>query len=252
MFVGDLDDPWVATLADAMPAGSGRSSCADALPETWPEGLAPGSVLVLHRATLGAADAARLAQARQDGKFGRVVLCVGPHARYHQVQRWAATGLVDVVLSEATASEVLPRAVAGSPQPRAVAGAARRETVAVVSGLYELRSYLVEAVTAAGYPARGFRGWDGAPDAIGLAVWDVPTLEPGWEAELARATARGHRVVALLGLAERALVTRARAAGAVACLDQPCDPADLAHVLDRLSARANAKAGAIGSGNIWA
>jgi CheY-like chemotaxis protein len=251
LFVGDLDDPWVVSLAEAMPAGSARFACAQALPESWPETGHPGAVLVLHRATLGASDASRLARARQEGRFGRVVLCVGPHARYHQVQRWAAAGLVDVVLSEATAAEILPRAVAGNA-PRAIAMSARtasRETVAVVSGLAEMKAYLAEAVLAAGYPSRGFRAWEGVPDSIRLAVWDVPTLETGWEAEMARATARGRRVVALLGLAERELVTRARAAGVAACLDQPCDPADLAFVIDRVAA-ARTNAGAIE--NTWA
>ena len=35
-FVGDLDDPWVASLADALPAGARRIACAGDLPDDWP------------------------------------------------------------------------------------------------------------------------------------------------------------------------------------------------------------------------
>ena len=39
----------------------------------------------------------------------------------------------------------------------------------------------------------------------------------------------------LLGFPDREMVTSARSRGAWACLDSPCDPADLAWVLDRVA-----------------
>jgi hypothetical protein len=44
-------------------------------------------------------------------------------------------------------------------------------------------------------------------------------------------------VLALMGFADRELVSLARSLGASACLDLPVDPADLAFVLDRMTAR---------------
>jgi len=47
----------------------------------------------------------------------------------------------------------------------------------------------------------------------------------------------------MIGFADRGLVTEARAAGASACLDFPCDLADLAFVLARLADRAETAPG---------
>lgn len=65
-------------------------------------------------------------------------------------------------------------------------------------------------------------------------VWDVPVLDPDWSTRLAMAAQR-RGVIAMLGLADRETVATARAAGAIACLDLPCDPDDLIFVLDRLT-----------------
>ena len=64
-FVGDLDDPWVASLADALPAGTRRIACAGDLPDDWP-GAARRlpRVVVVHRAWLSPRDAERLARLR--------------------------------------------------------------------------------------------------------------------------------------------------------------------------------------------
>jgi ActR/RegA family two-component response regulator len=50
-------------------------------------------------------------------------------------------------------------------------------------------------------------------------------------------------VIALLGFADRGSVTQAREAGAVACLDWPCDVDDLVYVLDRTAASVEATQG---------
>ena len=227
-FAGDLDDPWVAAIADALPRGASRIPCAGNLPDIWPARLAPRT-LVVHRPTLTLADAARLASLRARGPSPpRVVLCLGAYARQHQWEPWAP--LVDVTLPEATAPETVSRHLAGAegrPRP-----AGPRPDVAVVGGDSALRSTIAEACAAAGYPAVPSRGWvDAAP---GLpAVWIAPVLEDDWARSLSRA-ARSRPVVALMGFADRATVALARSHGASACLDLPCDPADLAFVLDRL------------------
>jgi hypothetical protein len=101
-----------------------------------------------------------------------------------------------------------------------------------VSTNYELRSVLAEACEAAGFAAEPVRDWSEASPR-GLALWDVPVLEPGWPDQLARRSRLGP-VVALIGFPDRALVTEARAQGASACLELPCGLGDLAGVLDRL------------------
>ncbi|HMB08414.1 MAG TPA: hypothetical protein VKP69_32375, partial [Isosphaeraceae bacterium] len=114
-----------------------------------------------------------------------------------------------------------------------VQSAGPRSSVSVVCSDHELGQTLADACAALGYAAEPARGWSEAA-AGGLAVWDVPMLEPDWPRALAR-RARAGRVVALLGFADRALVARARAHGAAACLELPCDLADLGFVLDRLA-----------------
>jgi len=229
-FAGDLDDPWVAGIADALPRATRRLDCGGDLPEDWPEGPSPAT-LVLHRANLTRTDAERLRALRERGpRPPRVVLCAGPLARYHQWERWGP--LVEAVLPESTASETVARHVAAAAGQRRCAGP--RPRMAVVGGDFELRRTLAEICAGAGYPSQFARSWDDAPAGL-LTLAAVPVLEDGWDHDLARA-ARSRPVVALLGFADRQSVALARRRGAVACLDLPCDLADLVFVLDRLAA----------------
>ena len=229
-FAGDLDDPWVAAIADALPRGARRIPCAGDLPDAWPEGPGPRT-LVLHRPTLTASDADRLHGLRHRGPTPpRVVLCLGPHARYHQWERWAP--LVDVALPEATAPDVVARHLSGAEGRSRPAET--RPLVAIVGGDFALRLTLGDACSEFGYPSEAFPDWPDAPRSV-LSLWIAPVLEDGWPHALARA-ARSRPVIALLGFADRLTVAVARARGASACLDLPCDLADLLHVLDRLAA----------------
>ena len=98
-----------------------------------------------------------------------------------------------------------------------------------------MRQMIADACDIAGYPNATARHWAEAP-AGGPAVWDVPTLEPSWPAELAHRAAVGP-VVALLGFADRMLVSQARACGATACVDLPFeDGRSLSTSLDRVTA----------------
>jgi hypothetical protein len=226
---GDLADPWISDLVAAVPGGATPIDCPGDLPESWPDAARDARILVLHRSFLTAGDAERLARDRRAGLFPKVILCVGPHARYHHVQRWAER--VDGVLPEAIAPEVIGRHVADGPIPPAPG----IRQVAVISGLYEMGAVLADACAAAGYAVSRARDPEAAPPGE-VAVWDVPVLEPDWPEALARAAA-SRPVVALIGFADRALVRLARSRGAAAVLDLPCDPADLAYVLARVGTR---------------
>lgn len=232
-FAGDLDDPWVTAIADALPAGAVRVPCPGDLPEALADPASAPEVLILHRAVLTRHDAERLTRLRSGPTPPRVVLCHGPHVRYADLDRWAA--LFDATVPEATAREVIARRL-GPPGDgvgrRPAAGP--RPRVAVVSANTALRLTLAEACEAAGYPVAAARDWPEAP-ATGPAVWDVPVLEPQGPQCLAPRD-RADPVVALIGFADRALVTEARARGASACLELPVDLADLVAVLDRLTA----------------
>src|SRR5262249_30398302 len=119
-FVGDLDDPWVASLADAVPGGVLRISCAADLPAEWPDhgastvrGAAAPRAVVLHRAWLSPFEAERLVQLRSAAgpAAPRVILCVGPHVRHADLERWSARGMIDAIIPEATARDTIGRHV---------------------------------------------------------------------------------------------------------------------------------------------
>lgn len=234
-FVGDLGDPWVVAIADRLPASFVRRDCPEEMPEPWVvEDPTPGLV-VIHRPILTVLDVRRLAGLRARGEpMPRVILCVGPHARHDDLVHSARH--LDAVLPEATAAETIRRHVEPDrPRP------AHRAPVQVISGLHDVRVVLVDLCRAAGYRAEAAADPEGMP-ARGTVVWDVPMLDPRWPDRMA-ARARSASVVALLGFADREAVALARRAGAVACLDWPCDLDDLAYVLDRVAASPRAEAG---------
>lgn len=225
LFVGDLDDPWIAEIAAALPAGAIVWNGPEDLGDSLSRPGADARTLVLQRAVLGQRDREQVA-AWKEAATGerRVLLIVGPHSRYHQVERWAT--LADVVLAEATAVETIGRHFLRPMPP------IRRPPVTIIAAEFELRSALVDLVRAAGYPAAGSADWSGP--ANGPAIWEVPLLDREWPRELARHS-RHRPVLALMGIADRQDVVLARAAGAAACLDSACEFDDLAFVLARLA-----------------
>lgn len=233
-FVGDLDDPWVANLADALPQDVTRIPAQD----DWLEAVnAPGdalpSLLVLHRATLTPRDVERLNTLRnkRDPRPG-IILCVGPYARYADLER--CSEFVDVVLPEATARDTILRHLAErTGRGESLASSPNRAQIQVVSSDFELRQTLATACVIAGYRARGVAGWTEVSPG-GVVVWDVPVLERDWLETLSRQTPLSS-VITLLGFADRAMVLDARSRGASACLESPCELADLFFVIERLS-----------------
>src|SRR5438128_55715 len=114
-FLGDLDDPWVVAIAAALPESSGvhRQHCPGDLPECPFDRSRPPRVVVLQRNHLTGPDAERLAGWRDpDGArpAPALILCISPYVRYEELERWSR--LVDLVLWEATAADVLPGHVA--------------------------------------------------------------------------------------------------------------------------------------------
>ena len=226
-FFGDLSDPWVVDIADALPEGSRRDDCPGSLPEETPI----AEVLVIHRAVLGASDYKTLRKWREYGPH--LILCVGPNVRARDVEPLGKS--VDVILNDATASEIVARYVVALGNSDPPAARATLPLLAVVAPGFEMRRMLVDAAKAAGFPARGFASWDEATPSR-LAIWDAPVLVPGWEKQLIEPS-RKRTVLAMMGFPDRVSVALAREAGATACLDFPCDIADLAYVLDRMSSR---------------
>jgi hypothetical protein len=231
-FAGDLADPWVAAIAEALPRDAHWLDCPGDLPEAWPVERPTPAVLVLHRSNLTTTDAHRVARLKgRADPTPRVVLCLGPHARYADLERWSR--LVDVVIPEATAREVVARHALGIERQARPANI-HRPRVAIVSANHELRSTLADAARAGGFAVEALADPALSPAQL-TAIWDVPILEPDWPDRLA-GLARNGPVVALLGFADRASVALARRHGASACLDLPCDVGDLLAVLDRVAA----------------
>ncbi len=226
-FAGDLADPWVSAIARALPVGAVVLPCVGDLPEKWPGDLSPRT-LVVHRATLTRPDAERLARWKAScGLPPKVVLAWGAYVRQHQWDAWAPW--IDVALPEAVAPETVARHLDGAGGRLAPSG--RKSAVVVVGGDVAVRETVADGVAAAGYPVTMVRTWAEAPEGV-MAVWVAPVLDDDWGRSLSIA-ARTRPVLTLLGFADRANVARARSLGASACLDLPCDPADLAYVLDR-------------------
>jgi len=249
-FIGDLGDPWVVAIADALPAAHGilRVDCRGELPAVPSDPACVPRLIVIHRQRLVPGDAERLKEWRTSAPNDSpaLILCVGPYIRYEELERYS--GLVDLVLSEATAAEVLPRHVTRlldgrqGRSPRSETGALR---VLVASANGELGRVVAEACTAAGYRAEevedqfvgarpSCRSRSSNSSEMPLTIWDVPLLEP-WPERLERHALATGPVIALMGFADRKSVALARSKGAFACFELPLNLDDLVDALDRFS-----------------
>ncbi len=250
-FIGDLNDPWVFAIADALSMSREvvRVNHAGSLP-AWPfEGARPPRAVVIHRHKVGPTDAERLREWRSAAdRPARLVLCVSPYVRYEELERWSS--LVDFVISEGVAADVLPgqlaRRLDGCGRRRPSSSSLSAVRIEIAGGDDELCRVLVDACVQSGYSARqvGEHEIGGHPhprprdrtDSGGqrvLTIWEVPVLEPGWPQRLEWRAHRTGPVIGLAGFADRAIVARAKGAGAVACLELPCDLDDLVDAVDR-------------------
>jgi hypothetical protein len=249
--MGDLSDPWVASIGDGLPARFRvtQFNCPDELPERAFDPTRPPLMIVMHRTRLTAEDARRVAgwrglvSARQ---APGIVLCTSPYLRYDQLERWRS--IVDVMLPEATVRDVLParavRLADGRPAWRARSDGPTVR-VEVSGGLGAISAVVCEACAGAGYRAQQVGDLLGADHSGAqlaqpasservLTIWDVPVLEPGWPEQLERRARLTGPVIALLGFADRASVSLARSRGAQACLELPFDLDDLLFLIDRV------------------
>jgi hypothetical protein len=248
-FFGDLSDPWVMAIADALPLSQGvtRFDCGAELPRGPADAGCPPRLILIHRQRLVPGDAERMKEWRALGgseTHPALILCVGPYVRYEELERFS--GLVDLVLSEATACDVLPRHAArlleGRPS-RLPRGEVTGIRVVVASANGELGRTIAEACATAGYrveqtndqmvgaPVRNMT----EPHTVGetlLTVWDVPVLE-AWTERLERHAREHGPVVTLFGFPDRNTVALAKSKGAVACLDLPLNLDDLIDAIDR-------------------
>ncbi len=220
------------------------------LPENPFERGFPPRLIIVHRHHLTAIDTQRLRDYRgltpARGVPPSLILCTSPLVRYEETERIAA--LVDFLVSEAEAPDVLPRHVA-----TLVAGREKRQfppgvekiSIEVAGTNRDLCQSVVAACEAAGYRTVEVGDLETAavadaaiqpavPPRHGvLTVWDVPVLEPNWPERLRQRAKPGAPVLALIGFADRESVTLAKASGACACLDLPYQVDDLIDVIDR-------------------
>ncbi len=200
-FAGDLDDPWVAAIAEALPRDAFRIDCPDDLPEAWPidrpTPVRPGPPPLepdrdrrpAHRPAQGPGrpdasggplrraprplcrgralvEAGRLRDPRGDGPRDRAP--PRPGRSSDRQGRSAPSG--------PGSPSSAPTSSCGPPWPRPPGPAASRSRPS---------------------PSRP------RPRRASASVWDVPVLEPDWPARLAT-LAKSGPVVALLGFADRA------------------------------------------------
>jgi hypothetical protein len=248
-FIGDLDDPWVAAIADAIPAGFrvARLSCSGDVPD---EPFAPDELprlIVMHRHRLGALDRARIKrwrERRESAIAPIVVLCLSPFVRYEDAER--VLGLIDHLIPEGTAADILPGRIARlfpATEPPS-----RRDATSFaieVSGKNDdLCRTLVDACIRLGYRAAAIDDLLGAEFARTrlpaipsqerlLTIWEVPVLEPEWPEVLTRRALATGPLIGLMGFADRATVSQAKSHGAVACLDIPFEIEDLIDSVER-------------------
>jgi hypothetical protein len=251
-FIGDLSDPWVVSIAESLSRCTGivQVHCPADLPDRPFEADRPPPLIVIHRHRFTPVDAQRLKEYRSalvSGEPPVVLLCISPYVRYEELERWSL--LADLVISEATAADVLPRHAirlvgAAGKEPPTLPDAARVR-IEVAGGNHDLCQAVVDACTGAGYQtlrvadleitgAVGARNSPSRPSAgHTLTIWDVPLLEPDWSQRLARRAHASGPVIALVGFPDRQIVTVAKASGAFACLELPFNVDDLIDVIDR-------------------
>jgi hypothetical protein len=252
LFFGDLSDPWVAAIVDSLPAAATiqRVNCSGDLPDLAFDPRHPPRLIVAHRHYANAADGKRIKTWRDSrGCRGMpaLILCFSPYLRYTELER--VSSLFDQTIPEATAADVLPgrvaRLVAGQSEPE-LRTSSPSFRVEIACGTDELGDSLLQTCADAGYRVEkvddsgigeDLRVWVSpvATTERVLTIWEVPVLEPSWAERLGRRAVAAGPIIGLLGFAERSTVTLAKANGACACLELPCDRDDLLEVIDRVT-----------------
>lgn len=233
---------WVGDRTDAVFAGLVATLAESNSVLHWPEnGAMPISAdellaraksgwLVVHRRNAGPAEVAVMRQLRQTMENLRVgrprlELILGELARYSDVQEMAA--MADRITPESVAADVFASRVARLRGTGGFDRTGRQTRVGILSQNLPMVEMLADCLAMISLEAVVARGWSDPSIPTGcLMVWDIPTLNPRWEAELKAWSCR-RPVLALLAMASRDLTARARSAGACGCLDLPFEINDL-------------------------
>ncbi len=239
-FCGDLSDPFLARAAGVIEAVAPCLALESAGALGDPAQAQSPRVIVAHRHRLYPGDLETLARWRAQWPGVSIWLLASPYLRYAETTRLLP--LVDQVAPEATAGFAIPLRLRRLLGLDAGDDRAPVDRVEVSSGLEELGRVLADACARAGHAVEvvaDLRHGRARPRCAGaervVTVWDVPVLEPGWEACLEERVRSVGPVVALLGYADRAAVARAETAGASACLDSPLDLDLVADAVDAVA-----------------
>jgi hypothetical protein len=194
-------------------------------------GRARGGWLIIHRRNVGPAEVGvvrRLRHEIEKMKAGRprLEVILGDLPRYSDVQELAS--LTDRITPESVAIDVFPARI--NRLRGKLFGGSRSKPLPAVGLLAQNRpmaEMLADCLSMVSLETVLANGWtDPALPSGSLMLWDVPTLNPRWDSEL-KAQSRRRPIISLLAMANREMTARARAAGAVACLDLPFEINDL-------------------------
>jgi hypothetical protein len=252
LFLGDLNDPWGVAMADVLPAPASvhRVDCSGDLPDLPFDSRRPPRLIVVHRHYWNAGDVKKIKSwrdSRASLSAPALILCFSPYFRYEELER--VSGLFDLIIPEATATDVLPGRVARLIDGKASPGSRAKGTsfrIEMACGTDDLVEVLVQRCSDAGYRVEKVDDSGIGEDSRlrvspvstterVLTIWEVPVLEQGWPERLDRRVLATGPVIGLMGFADRATVTLAKANGARACLELPCESDDLLDVIDRVT-----------------
>lgn len=234
VFFGDRQDPFARSIADAIPRLDRAWDCPDLIPDLGRFGRELGGyhVIVAHRANPRPIEIERLAAVRtiDPAPPKRIILCSGDYLRYREWNR--VRGKIDAILAETSARETIALHVDADLSLPSVP--AKRSPVAILGGDRAIHQTIAEACRTLGrYPTILTNKTELLNIKESTLIWINPTVERDrfdWFSSVSERSA----IVALIGCADRVRDLEARRLGAAACLDFPCDLADLAFVLDRI------------------
>lgn len=234
VFFGDREDPYARAIAGAIPCLDRAWDCRDLIPDLgrFARELDGDHVIIAHRSNPRPIEIDRLAAVRtvDPATSHKIILCSGDYLRYREWNRGRTK--FDAILAETSARETIARYINADSARRSAPR--ERSPVAILGGNNAIRRTIAEACRDFGRDSAIVVD-DGNLLNIkeSTLIWIDPTFERD-RIDLFFEAAERNAIVALIGCADRVRDLEARRLGAAACLDFPCDLADLAFVLDRI------------------
>ena len=234
VFFGDREDPYASAIARAIPDLDRAWDCRDLIPDLgrFARELDQDHVIIAHRSNPRPIEIDRLAAIRTIDPAARhkIILCSGDYLRYREWNR--SRTKFDAILAETSARETIALYV--NADSARLSTPCERSPVAILGGNHAIRRTIAEACRDFGRdPAIVVDDGDLLNIQESTLIWIDPTFERD-RIDLFFGAAERNAIVALIGCADRVRDLEARRLGAAACLDFPCDLADLAFVLDRI------------------